>query len=230
MKKNIFLLSSAIIALFVVTITGCSKDDTVAPEITLSGSDNIVMGKGETYSEPGASATDDEDGSVTVTNDASTALDTDEPGVYTITYTASDKAGNAATAIRTVTVNWKGSQLAPFPYINIESDSAFGTVLPDSIGATVTASSVSSYHFSFTPIFQHSITAPIIGRVHDGTKITFEAQKPNGTGSTVTVESIGTGTVTHSGSQILLNFKVLVTDSTNTPPDKAYCTISARSN
>jgi hypothetical protein len=55
-----------------------------------------------TYAEPGASATDDRDGSVAVTTTGS--VNTGAEGDYTITYSATDAAGNTATAARTVHV------------------------------------------------------------------------------------------------------------------------------
>lgn len=229
MKKRILLIP-IVFAAIVVLFQGCSKDDTTFPVIILNGDAVIIIGKGDAFTDPMATASDDEDGTITVTSDASTSVDVNEADVYTVTYTASDKAGNTATLTRTVIVNWKGSQLDDYTYTNIESDSAFGTVFTDSVGATVSNSSLSDYHFSFTPIFQHTITAPFLAEVHDGHHFTIEAQKPNGAGSLVTVEGIGEGTISHTGLQIFLNFQVMVTDSGSTPPDVAYCTIYARSN
>jgi hypothetical protein len=53
--------------------------------------------------EPGASATDDTDGTVSVTIDAS-SVNTTVPGGYTVSYTATDNAGNTATDGRAVLV------------------------------------------------------------------------------------------------------------------------------
>ncbi len=77
--------------------------DTTAPVITLSGSNPIVLVKNGTYTEPGASATDGVDGSVAVvvTGTVNTAVS----GTYVITYTATDAAGNVATATRDVRVS-----------------------------------------------------------------------------------------------------------------------------
>jgi len=57
------------------------------------------------YTDPGATAEDDKDGSVTVTNNiTATNPDRNVAGTYTITYSAVDAAGNEATASRTVIV------------------------------------------------------------------------------------------------------------------------------
>ncbi len=78
--------------------------DLTAPTITLTGGDApILLTVGGTYTEQGATATDNVDASVP-TPTPSGAVDTNTPSDYTITYTATDRAGNVATRTRTVTV------------------------------------------------------------------------------------------------------------------------------
>lgn len=77
--------------------------DGTKPVITLNGEATISISQGETYTDAGATAVDDSDGAVEVTTSGS--VDTDTVGEYTITYHASDAAGNEATAInRVITV------------------------------------------------------------------------------------------------------------------------------
>jgi beta-glucanase (GH16 family) len=76
--------------------------DTVAPEITVNGSLSFDHEQGTAYEDAGATAQDAVDG--TITPDVSGTVDINTPDVYTITYTATDSAGNQATATRTVTV------------------------------------------------------------------------------------------------------------------------------
>ena len=79
------------------------ETDTTPPVITLTGSASIALDWGSSYSDAGATATDNLDPSVTV--NSSGTVNTAKPGVYTLTYNASDLAGNAATPVtRTVTV------------------------------------------------------------------------------------------------------------------------------
>ena len=80
--------------------------DTTAPVITLSGSATVNIVKGSTYTDAGATATDNYDTSVTVSsNVSSTNPDMDVQGTYTITYNASDSSGNTALPVtRTVNV------------------------------------------------------------------------------------------------------------------------------
>ena len=76
--------------------------DTTAPSITVLGDNPLTLAIGANFTDPGATALDDVDGIVDVT--ASGEVNTALPGSYTITYTATDAAGNTATATRTVNV------------------------------------------------------------------------------------------------------------------------------
>jgi len=75
-----------------------------APEITLTGANPYTVTLGSNYSDPGATATDVEDGAVTVTNDSDTVVNTSSIGSYTVTYTATDAHGNIDQEIRIVIV------------------------------------------------------------------------------------------------------------------------------
>ncbi len=81
---------------------GTTNADTTPPVITINGSSSISIVKGTSYSDAGATAQDDIDGAVTVVPSGS--VNTSVVGTYTITYTATDAAGNTATSIRTVQV------------------------------------------------------------------------------------------------------------------------------
>lgn len=86
----------------VVTSSPVSAD-TTPPVITLNGSASVSVNWGATYSDAGATATDNVDTVVTVSTSGS--VNTAKPGVYTLTYNAADVANNAATPVtRTVTV------------------------------------------------------------------------------------------------------------------------------
>jgi hypothetical protein len=76
--------------------------DTTPPVITLNGSNPMTVNQGSTFTDPGATAVDNVDGSVPVT--VSGSVNTAVPGPYTLTYSAQDSAGNKATATRTVNV------------------------------------------------------------------------------------------------------------------------------
>ena len=85
--------------------------DTTAPEITLLGSSTINLDVGDTYTELGATATDNIDGdisgSILIAGDI---VDVNIIGTYFITYNVSDAAGNNAVEVtRTVNVNESSS-------------------------------------------------------------------------------------------------------------------------
>ena len=75
--------------------------DTTAPVITLVGPATVNLAQGTPFTDPGVSAMDTVDGSVAVVTTGSVGT---EVGTYTLTYTATDVAGNSATASRTVIV------------------------------------------------------------------------------------------------------------------------------
>jgi len=75
------------------------------PSITLTGANPLMIKLGSSYSEPGFSVHDDEDGDITdyITVDASN-LDTMQLGSYEILYHVQDSHGNEASIRRTVQV------------------------------------------------------------------------------------------------------------------------------
>lgn len=78
-----------------------------APEISLIGDVTMTLTEGEAYIDPGATATDEEDGDISrdivVGGDV---VNTSVPGTYVISYNVTDSAGSAANeVVRTVEVN-----------------------------------------------------------------------------------------------------------------------------
>jgi len=101
----------------IVQIKAPISNDKTAPVITISGENPLSIFQGETFSDPGATATDNIDGEVAVTPSGS--VDMSIVGEYTITYTATDQAGNESTATRTVKVKsaeviWNVSTVTEF--------------------------------------------------------------------------------------------------------------------
>jgi hypothetical protein len=79
--------------------------DTEAPVINLNGPTIININQGLTYTDSGATATDNLDGDITANITATSTVDTNRAGSYSVTYDVSDAAGNAATpVVRTVNV------------------------------------------------------------------------------------------------------------------------------
>lgn len=102
MKKSILILSSVLLISATVSMVGCKKDDTTAPVVTLNGAESQTISLQGSYVELGATANDDKDGDITVTITGS--VDKNNTGNYTLTYSATDAAGNEGTATRTVSV------------------------------------------------------------------------------------------------------------------------------
>jgi surface protein len=96
--------------------------DVTGPDITLggfNGNDSVIeWTQGYDYQDFEASAVDTRDGTVTVTS--SGVVNSNTTGTYTITYTATDEAGNTTTVTRTVNV------VAPTPFITVWQTDAEG--------------------------------------------------------------------------------------------------------
>ena len=78
--------------------------DTTPPVISIIGSASIRITEGDTYTDAGATATDDVSGDLTSSIVTTNPVDTSTPGTYTVTYTVTDAAGNTTTVGRIVTV------------------------------------------------------------------------------------------------------------------------------
>ena len=87
-----------------VTRTVVVNKDTTAPMITLTGSSTVYLGSGITFTDPGATATDNIDGDLTSSIITSGTIDYSKTGTYSITYSVSDIVGNSASVTRTVVV------------------------------------------------------------------------------------------------------------------------------
>jgi len=80
-----------------------STPDTMPPTVTLNGSATQAINAGTSYTDPGATVSDNCDTSPTLM--VSGSVDTNVPGTYTLTYNAVDASGNVSTQVtRTVTV------------------------------------------------------------------------------------------------------------------------------
>src|SRR4051812_1784307 len=112
MKRKIFLPISLAFAAVTILFNACKKDDSTSPVVTLTGASEMTISLNSSFSDPGATANDDKDGTVTAT--ASGTVDKDTKGDYVITYEARDAAGNVGSASRTVHVvndaeSWGGT-------------------------------------------------------------------------------------------------------------------------
>jgi hypothetical protein len=134
---------------FTITVTDVNETpaDTTPPVITLIGANPLLIANGATYTDLGASVTDNVDATRTVTGTGT--VDTAIAGDYTVTYNATDAAGNNADpVIRIVRVaaplgttysSWRGAAPA--------SDAAFwdyvyGATAPGQLPASLRPTTV----------------------------------------------------------------------------------------
>ena len=96
-----------------------------APVITLLGSNPVNITEGATYSDAGATASDNEDGNLTASIVTSNPVDTAIPGTYTVTYDVTDSDGKSASQV-TRTVNVISANTAPVAIILAPSDITAG--------------------------------------------------------------------------------------------------------
>lgn len=78
--------------------------DVVAPTITLTGGEEILINTGQEFTDPGYSAIDDCDGDLTDKVVVNGEVDVQKNGNYKLTYSVSDSHGNKAKVIRIVKV------------------------------------------------------------------------------------------------------------------------------
>jgi hypothetical protein len=88
------------------TATSSASTSTgTAPTVTLNGSAALSLSLNDLFTDPGATAKDASSTDISSSIVATGTVDTATPGIYTITYTATDAAGNKGTVSRVVTVS-----------------------------------------------------------------------------------------------------------------------------
>ena len=76
--------------------------DTTVPVITLNGDAQITVEVGTTYTDLGATASDNYDGDISADINVTNPVDTSVIGTYTVTYNVTDSSGNDATEVTRV--------------------------------------------------------------------------------------------------------------------------------
>ncbi len=105
MKKVSLTAALYMIVLVMIFFFGCTKDDTVAPVINLSGENPLYIQLGDTWLDPGYTATDNKDGDITANVSVSHIPNPAEVNMYSVIYSVEDKAGNSTTITRKVYVS-----------------------------------------------------------------------------------------------------------------------------
>lgn len=211
MKKNILNLTALALIATTLVYTGCKKEDTTAPVITLNGDAAMTISLNSTFSDPGATATDDEDGDITPT--VSGTVNKDLTGTYTLTYSATDAAGNVAEETRTVTVVNDAASLAGTYDV---SDVVTGISTPFIYTQTITVSTTVNNRIHFNKFCDYANNTNIYATV-TGTTLDLPSQTGTNIGSgsgscdiaTHTFSNNGTSTI--SGTTITINYNDAIT-------------------
>ena len=103
---------------------GNYANDTTAPTISLTGSSTINLTVGDTFTDPGATASDDVDGDITSSITTSGTVNTSSVGTYTLTYSVEDAAGNSSSTTRTVVVKTPELIIADYRFEGDTQDSS----------------------------------------------------------------------------------------------------------
>lgn len=208
MKKNLSITAFSML-LAAAFITGCSKDDTTPPVITLSGSSSVELVLNSPYTELGATANDAEDGAVTVSTSGSVNKDLVWP--YVITYTATDKAGNTASETRNVRVYNQGETFAGTYNV---IDSIVGTTLVYPYTQVIRVDSAVNNRIRFNKFGDYAnntnITATASGATFD---IPFQTGLNIGTGSGCNVSDHTFQSVSNSFGTITNGFRFQYVDA-----------------
>ena len=178
--------------------------DTGAPAVTAPADISLDLPSGNSIpdSDPAiaaflsaASASDDVDGTVAVTNDAPASFAT---GITSVTFSATDAAGNTGTATATVTVNDTGAPVISVP-ANIALDLDSGSSIPAgnaTIAAFLSGASATD-DVDGAPAITHDAPADFAVGV---TTVTFTATDASGNtdsaAATVTITDTGAPSVT----------------------------------
>lgn len=214
MKKILFGIFAGLILVAFISISSCKKDDTSPPVITLTGSSSINHVLNSSYTDAGATANDEEDGSVTVTSDASASNpNKDLTGTYTITYTASDAAGNQATAYRTVIVFNEATADYAGTYDGSETDiNGPYTYVQDNV---VTASTTVNKRIQMTRLGDFANNTVYMDIV--GTTITLPSQTHTNVGTGVNPCDVHDRQSDGTGAKTTLGFDLTYNDSKVAP-------------
>ena len=146
-----------------IAVTFGITPDTTAPVITLTGETPMEVTLGESFTDPGATATDDRDVTVTVTTTGT--VNTAAIGSYTITYSAQDVAGNVATPVtRTVNVVYAAT------YTITATAGANGTISP--LGATAVPATTNQV-YTITPDAGYSVDTLTIDGIRFASATTY---------------------------------------------------------
>ncbi len=176
MKTTILNLTAIALIATTSIFTGCKKDDTTAPIVTLTGAASQTISLQGTYMEQGATANDDKDGKLTPI--ASGTVNSNLTGTYTLTYSATDAAGNTGTATRTVIVQNDAYALAGTYTVTETCNSVASPTVVEVVSASTTVNN----RIEFAKFANYAGNTSIYATL-TGTTITLPSQTGVGIGT-----------------------------------------------
>lgn len=130
--------------------------DTTPPVITRNGAASVSVNCGATYLDAGATANDNVDGNITSSIVTVNPVNTNIPGVYTVTYNVSDAAGNpAAEVTRTVTVQNN------CPSIIVQANTATSASRQEGESVTFGVTAIGAGPFTYEWFFDNGAKSPV---------------------------------------------------------------------
>lgn len=103
-KYYLYILAKDRVGNTTIVRSGLYTLDKTAPVLTMAGTNPVTIKQNATYTDAGATATDNVDGTITTKIVTTSTVNVAVGGTYTVTYEVSDIAGNKTTAVRTVLV------------------------------------------------------------------------------------------------------------------------------
>lgn len=204
MKRNIFYIGLILVSMVMFSCNKQSFDYpdgkvgissiTQYPVFTLNGSQYVSVVKGGTYTDAGASA---KEGSNTLTVKTASTVNTAAVGMYTVSYSATNKDGFEGTATRTVVV----LPSAETPGVDISGKYGYAAG-----GATVTMTKLAAGFYYVGGIYSAATTIPAYLICVDGTNITVPLQ------STAYGRLVGTAVLSGNTPGSTLNYTISLLD------------------
>ncbi|MBA3683295.1 MAG: DUF5011 domain-containing protein [Bacteroidetes bacterium] len=182
-----------------IFFASCKKDD-LGPTVSPNGGDVYVDLHG-TYSEQGATASDAKDGDISSSITTSGSVDVNNAGVYTITYSASDKKGNTGTASRTVYVRHTANTIAATYAIKDTCSNTAPTFYSDVLTAS---SSVKVLTTKFANYTNANVNFDVSGST--GSSITVPSQTVNCGIPAAPRAFTGSGSISADGKKMTITY------------------------
>ncbi|PLX12755.1 MAG: hypothetical protein C0594_02010 [Marinilabiliales bacterium] len=204
MKK---LTTLILIALSLVFIVSCNKEEEGdSPVLTLNGPSEDFCWTPGPYDDPGATASDTEDGDLTSQIEVNSDIDYSMPGInWSFLYSVKDSYGNEAGAQRVVKLVKMDGAYADNNWNNSTCDGGYGAF------DTLTFNGHQSVTFTS---FGHYENTPVEATIQGDTIITISEQSFNG------ITFSGSGTIEYnlngSGNLIFMYMDVVKTDGSGT--------------